>query len=120
MNRGCLFTLLTFLVIPGSFVVVGNLSESKECMDLLKEHGDRSELIQAAKEAGNAEKASKLLADYRKWFDTTRKTEYKRLRCQEKGEIAFDIQRMSIWPIFILGFWLSWFLSGKLVKRRKS
>ena len=120
MKRGCLFTLLTFLVIPGSFVVVGNLSESKECMDLFKEHGVRSDLIQAAKESGDTEKASKLAADYRKWFNTTRKAEYKRLKCAERGEVAYDIQRMSIWPIFILGFWSSWLLSGKLVTRRKS
>lgn len=118
MNRGCLFIILTFLVIPGSFVAVGYLSESKECMNLLKEYGVRSELIQAAKEAGNSEKASELAAEYRKWFETTRKTEYIRLRCAEKGEIAFDIQRMSIWPIFILGFWSSWLLSARLVKRR--
>ena len=120
MKRSCLFTLLTFLVIPGSFVVVGNLSESKECMDLFKENGDRSELIQAAKESGDAEEASKLAADYRKWFNTTRKAEYKRLKCAERGEVAYDIQRMSIWLIFILGFWSSWLLSGKLVTRRKS
>ena len=116
MKRGCLFTLLTFLVIPGCFVLVGNLSESKECMDLFKEYGVRSDLIQAAKESGDAEKASKLAADYRKWF----KAEYKRLKCAERGEVAYDIQRMSIWPIFILGFWSSWLLSGKLVTRRKS
>ena len=120
MKRGCLFTLLTFLVIPGSFVVIGNLSESKECMNLFKEYGVRSDLIQAAKESGDAEKASKLAADYKKWFNTTRKAEYQRLQCAERGEVAYDIQRMSIWPIFILGFWISWFLSGKLVTRRKS
>jgi len=89
-------------------------------MDLFKEYGVRSELIQAAKESVDAEKASKLAADLRKWSNTTRKAEYKRLQCAERGEVAYDIQRMSIWPIFILGFWSSWFLSGKLVTRRKS
>jgi hypothetical protein len=87
-------------------------------MNLRNEMKAKSGLIQAAKEAGNSEKASELAAEYRKWFETTRKTEYKRLRCAEKGEIAWDIQRMSIWPIFILGFWTSWLLSARLVKRR--
>ena len=120
MNRGCLFVILTFLVIPGSFVAVGYLSESKDCMNLRNEIKAKSGLIQAAKTAGNVEKANVLADDFRKWFITTRKTEHERLQCDKKGEIAFDIQRFSIWPIFILGFWSSWLLSARLVKRRNN
>lgn len=73
MNRGCLLTLMTLLVIPGFFVVVGNLSESKEYTDLFKRNASRSDLIRASKESGKVGKVSKLAAEYREFWYTTQK-----------------------------------------------
>ena len=73
MNRGRLLTMMTLSIIAGSFVVVGNLSESKGYTDLLKKNATRSDLLRDSKESGEAGKVSKLAAEYRECWDTTQK-----------------------------------------------
>ena len=119
MTRSVLFIILAFLVIPASFIAVAKFSESDECMELLKELQRKSELVLTAKKSGDTGQAKLLASKAREWMDTTFKTEMKRLECDQKGELASDIQRMSILPIFVFGCGASWFFSGRVFKQKK-
>ena len=89
-------------------------------MNLYQELQQKSILTGKAKEAGDAAEAERLVSQYRHWRDTTFKPEKQRLDCDRKGEIASDIQRMSILPALIVSCVSSWYLSGYLIRIRKS
>ena len=117
--RVCLFFILLLSAIRLSFYAVGNLSESRECINLYQELHQKSMLTGKAKKAGDTAGAKRLASQFRHWSDTTFKPEKQRLDCDRKGEIASDIQRMSILPILIVSCFSSWCLSGYLIKNQK-
>ena len=89
-------------------------------MNLYQELQQQDMLAGKAKQASDTAETKRLVSQYRHWRDTTFKPEKQRLDCDRKGEIASDIQRMSILPALIVSCVSSWCLSGYLIRIRNS